>query len=101
MGASEQTGTLDGQQHNSAVSSQAFSEVTGGVCAAKGFAAGGIHAGFRKDPARLDMALVVADAPCAAAGTFTTNRFCAAPVQVSRAHLGADVPLRLPADPAL
>ena len=89
MGASEQTGTLDGQRHNGAVSSQAFSEVAGGVCAAKGFAAGGIHAGFRKDPARLDMALVVADAPCAAAGTFTTNRFCAAPVQVSRAHLGA------------
>ena len=34
------------------------------------------------------MALVVADEPAAAAATFTTNRFCAAPVQVSRAQLG-------------
>lgn len=60
-----------------------------GVTAAAGFAAGGIHAGFRKNPERLDMALLVAqDGPCAAAGTFTQNRFCAAPVQVSRQHLG-------------
>lgn len=60
-----------------------------GVTAAAGFAAGGIHAGFRKNPERLDMALLVAQGgPCAAAGTFTQNRFCAAPVQVSRAHLG-------------
>ena len=39
------------------------------------------------DPERLDMALVVADEPCAAAATFTTNVFCAAPVRVSREHL--------------
>ena len=59
----------------------------GGVTAAKGFRAAGIHAGFRKDPERLDMAMVVADEPVAAAGTFTRNRFCAAPVQVSRENL--------------
>ncbi len=61
----------------------------GGVTSARGFAAAGVHAGFRRDPARLDMALVAAEEPVAAAGTFTTNRFCAAPVQVSRANLGA------------
>ena len=33
----------------------------GGVSSAKGFRAGGIHAGFRDDPNRLDMALVEAD----------------------------------------
>ncbi len=68
-----------------------LSEMPGvGLDAVRGFAAGGIHAGFRKNPQRLDMALVVAeDGPCAAAGTFTQNRFCAAPVQVSRSHLGA------------
>ena len=60
----------------------------GGVTSALGFQAAGIHAGFRKDPERLDMAMVVADEPVSAAGTFTTNRFCAAPVQVSRANLG-------------
>lgn len=45
----------------------------GAITCAKGFTAGGIHAGFRKDPRRLDMALVVADELCAAAGVFTTN----------------------------
>ena len=59
----------------------------GAITCAQGFTAGGIHAGFRKDPRRLDMALVVADELCAAAGVFTTNVFCAAPVIVSREHL--------------
>ena len=59
----------------------------GGVASAQGFTACGVHAGFRADPERLDMALVVADQPCAAAATFTQNVFCAAPVIVSRNHL--------------
>ncbi|MDO4503205.1 MAG: bifunctional glutamate N-acetyltransferase/amino-acid acetyltransferase ArgJ [Coriobacteriia bacterium] len=59
----------------------------GGVASAQGFKAAGIHAGFRADPNRKDFALVAADEPCAAAGTFTTNVFCAAPVIVSREHL--------------
>ncbi len=59
----------------------------GGVASAAGFSAAGVHAGFRKNPHRLDMALVVADDPCACAAVFTRNVFCAAPVQVSRAHL--------------
>lgn len=60
----------------------------GGVTSAQGFTAAGVHAGFRKNPGRADLALVVADRPVAAAGVFTTNRFCAAPVQVSREQLG-------------
>lgn len=59
----------------------------GGVASACGFKAGGIHAGFRDDPNRLDMALVEADELCPAAGVFTQNVFCAAPVIVSREHL--------------
>ena len=62
--------------------------VEGGITVAAGFKAAGIHAGFRKNPERLDYALVVPDKPCPGAGVFTTNRFCAAPVQVSRANLG-------------
>ena len=62
----------------------------GGVTSPLGFKAAGIHAGFRKDPQRLDTALVEADELCPAAGVFTQNVFCAAPVQVSRAHLGND-----------
>ena len=63
--------------------------VEGGVCAARGFAAAGLHAGFRRNPERSDLALVCAEAPVASAGVFTTNRFCAAPVQVDREHLSA------------
>lgn len=64
-----------------------FAPCKGGVCAAAGVSAAGLHAGFRRDPNRRDMALVVADQTCVAAGTFTTNRFCAAPVIVSREHV--------------
>lgn len=60
----------------------------GGVTSALGFKAAGVHAGFRRNPERLDMALLVADEPCPVAGVFTRNRFCAAPVTVSREHLG-------------
>ncbi len=59
----------------------------GTITSAQGFRAGGIHAGFRADPKRLDMALIVADELCSAAGCFTTNVFCAAPVIVSRENL--------------
>ena len=59
----------------------------GGVTSAKGFRAAGVHAGFRADPERLDLALVVADEPAACAATFTQNVFCAAPVTVSREYL--------------
>ena len=59
----------------------------GGVTSALGFKAGGIHAGFRKDPGRLDLALVEADELCSCAGVFTTNIFCAAPVLLCKENL--------------
>ena len=59
----------------------------GGVCAAKGFRASGIHAGLRKNKDKLDLALIAAEKDCAAAGVFTQNRVFAAPVGVTRAHL--------------
>ncbi|MBR2683449.1 MAG: bifunctional glutamate N-acetyltransferase/amino-acid acetyltransferase ArgJ [Atopobiaceae bacterium] len=61
-----------------------FEFCDGGVCAATGISAAGVHAGFRADPNRLDLSVVVADESCTCAATFTQNRFCAAPVQVSR-----------------
>lgn len=63
--------------------------VDGGVCAAAGFAASAVHAGFRRNPERRDLALVAADAPAAVAGVFTKNLFCAAPVTLDRAHIAA------------
>ncbi|MBR3235259.1 MAG: bifunctional glutamate N-acetyltransferase/amino-acid acetyltransferase ArgJ [Atopobiaceae bacterium] len=61
-----------------------FTPCEGGVCASAGISAAGVHAGFRDEPERKDMALVAADKPCVCAATFTKNCFCAAPVQVSR-----------------
>ena len=54
--------------------------IDGGVTAAKGFKAAGMHAGIKKGT-RKDMAMIVSSAPCMAAGTFTTNLVKAAPVK--------------------
>lgn len=64
--------------------SYGFEPCAGGVCAAEGMLAAGVSAGFRKNPQRKDLALVAASESCVCAATFTQNRFCAAPVQVSR-----------------
>jgi glutamate N-acetyltransferase / amino-acid N-acetyltransferase len=55
----------------------------------RGFRASGIKAGL-KASGSLDMGMLTADQPCAAAGTFTTNRVCAAPVKWCREILPAD-----------
>jgi glutamate N-acetyltransferase / amino-acid N-acetyltransferase len=55
----------------------------------RGFRASGVKAGL-KASGSLDLAVLAADHPCAAAGTFTTNRVCAAPVKWCRELLPAD-----------
>jgi glutamate N-acetyltransferase/amino-acid N-acetyltransferase len=57
---------------------------------ADGYRFAGVHCGIRPDPNRLDLALIVSDRPAAAAGVFTQNRVCAAPVQVSRERVPTD-----------
>jgi glutamate N-acetyltransferase/amino-acid N-acetyltransferase len=52
-----------------------------------GFRVAGVHCGIKNDPAKLDLALFVADGPATAVGVFTTNLVCGAPVKVSRARL--------------
>src|SRR5437868_12705897 len=54
---------------------------------ARGYRYAGVHCGVRPDRDRLDLALVVSDTPAAAAGVFTQNRVCAAPVIVCRERL--------------
>lgn len=54
---------------------------------ARGYRFAGVHSGLRPDPDRRDLALIVSDKPAAAAGVFTQNRVCAAPVQVCRERL--------------
>lgn len=51
-----------------------------------GFQAAGVAAGIKKN-GRHDLTVVVADAPASVAAMFTVNRFPAAPVQVSKAHV--------------
>jgi glutamate N-acetyltransferase/amino-acid N-acetyltransferase len=61
-------------------------EISGGVCAPKGFKAGGIWCGDKASSKKRDLALIVSDKPCVASGMFTTNRVQAASVIVSREH---------------
>jgi glutamate N-acetyltransferase / amino-acid N-acetyltransferase len=53
----------------------------------KGFRFAGVAAGLRKEPGRIDLGVIVADRPVAAAGVFTTNRVKAAPVIVTQEHI--------------
>ena len=61
-------------------------QIDGGVTLVPGIRAAGIHAGLKPDNER-DVALIVADVPAVAAGVFTQNRACAAPIFVCREHL--------------
>ncbi len=64
--------------------------ISGGVCAAQGFRAAGLHVGVKTHNVnKKDVALIVSDAPCAAAAMFTKNVVQAAPIHVTRAHLAA------------
>ena len=64
-------------------------QIEGGVCAPAGFSAGGIWCGIRKKNDKKDLALIVSDRDCAAAGMYTTNVVKAASVLVTREHLAA------------
>ena len=59
----------------------------GGVCAAKGFTANGIHAGIRKNRTKKDLALIYTKTPAAAAAVYTTNKVKGAPLDVTKAHI--------------
>lgn len=55
--------------------------ISGGITAPKGFRAAGLRAGIKPGKTNKDMAMVISDVPCAAAGVFTRNLVKAAPVQ--------------------
>ena len=66
-----------------------WNEISGGVCAAKGFTAAGVHCGVKEgsDPGKNDLALILSEKECAAAATYTLNRVKAAPIYVTMDHL--------------
>ncbi len=62
-------------------------QIAGGVCAAKGFRANGIHCGVRHNRTKRDVALICSDVPAAAAAVYTTNLVKGAPLTVTKKHL--------------
>ena len=59
----------------------------GGICAAKGFTAAGIHCGIRKNKTKRDLALIYSEKRANAAAVYTTNLVKGAPLAVTRAHI--------------
>jgi len=61
--------------------------ISGGVCAAKGFKANGIHCGIRHNRIKRDLAMIVSEVPATAAAVYTTNLVKGAPIAVTKKHL--------------
>ncbi len=61
--------------------------IDGGICAAKGFTAGGIHCGIRKNRTKRDLSLIYSENICSAAAVYTTNLVKGAPLLVTKKHL--------------
>lgn len=61
--------------------------IQGGVCAAKGFTANGVHCGIRKNRTKRDLALIYSQVPASAAAVYTTNLVKGAPLLVTKQHL--------------
>ena len=62
--------------------------IEGGVCAAQGFKAAGIHVGVKThNTNKKDVALIVSDVDCSASAVFTRNVVKAAPIHVDKKHL--------------
>ncbi len=64
-----------------------FHIIEGGVTAAKGFQASGIHCGIRKNRSKADLALIYSDVPCAAAAVYTQNLVKGAPIAVTKRNI--------------
>jgi len=61
--------------------------IDGGICAAKGFKANGIHCGIRKNHFKKDLALITSDVPAAAAAVYTVNLVKGAPIAVTKKNI--------------
>jgi len=65
-----------------------FKVIDGGVCAAKGFKASGVYCAIKENPTKKnDIALIVSDVMCSAAGVYTSNKVKGAPVVVTKKNL--------------
>ena len=64
-----------------------MNKIAGGVCAAKGFLASGIHCGIRKNKTKKDLALIYSEKRASAAAVYTTNLVKGAPLTVTRENI--------------
>ena len=62
-------------------------QIPGGVTAAQGFTASGVHCGIRKNKSKRDLALIYADTLCSAAAVYTQNLVKGACILVTQQHL--------------
>ena len=58
--------------------------IEGGVTAAQGFVAGGVHCGIRKNKSKPDLAMIYSEKMCAAAAVYTQNLVKGAPILVTK-----------------
>ena len=61
--------------------------ISGGVCAANGFTASGVHCGIRKNKTKRDLALIYSEKKAAAAAVYTTNKVKGAPLTVTKNNI--------------
>ena len=61
--------------------------INGGVCAAKGFKANGVHCGIRKNKEKKDLSLIYSEKTASAASVYTTNLVKGAPLTVTKKNL--------------
>lgn len=61
--------------------------ISGGVCAAKGFLAGGVHCGIRRNKSKKDLALIFSEVPANTAAVYTTNLVKGAPLTVTKNNI--------------
>ena len=62
-------------------------QIQGGVCAAKGFTANGVHCGIRKNKTKRDLALIYTATPATAAAVYTQNLVKGAPLTVTKNNI--------------
>lgn len=68
-----------------------ITEINGGVCAAKGFTANGVHCGVRKNKTKRDIALIYSKVDCAAAAVYTQNLVKGAPLLLTKSNISNGV----------
>ena len=64
-----------------------LNKIQGGVCAAKGFTANGVHCGIRKNKTKRDLALIYSEVEASAAAVYTQNLVKGAPIYVTKKNI--------------